>query len=126
LSAWAACCRDGLTGLPAWAACCRDGLDGDEHVARLGIRVLAGTAAMAPSRAAVPYCAGVTLESEGEAEQDRRRVENTQATSLSWPRDVRRGFDAELRQRLDGRAEVGLTLEASVTMARVLGAVAGG
>jgi hypothetical protein len=68
----------------------------------------------------------VTLESEGEAEQDRRRVENTQATSLSWPQDVRRGFDAEPRQRLTGRAEVGLTLEASVTMARVLVAVAGG
>jgi hypothetical protein len=80
----------------------------------------------APSRAAVPYCAWVTLESEGEAVRDRRRVENTRPTSLSWPEDVRRGFDAELRQRLDGRAEEGLPLEASVTTARVLGAVDGG
>jgi SAM-dependent methyltransferase len=46
-------------------------------------------------------------------------VENTRATSLSWPDDVRQEFSEELRRRLDGRAEVGLTLEATVTMARV-------
>ena len=47
-------------------------------------------------------------------------VENTRATSLSWPQDVRDGFNAELRQLLGGR-EVPLTLEAPVTMARVRG-----
>jgi SAM-dependent methyltransferase len=47
-------------------------------------------------------------------------VENTRATSLSWPPDVRDGFNAELRQLLGGRA-VPLTLEAPVTMARVRG-----
>jgi hypothetical protein len=46
-------------------------------------------------------------------------VENTRATSLGWPEDVRRDFNAELRRALGGRAEVGLTLEASVTLARV-------
>jgi hypothetical protein len=47
-------------------------------------------------------------------------VESTRATSLSWPQDVRAGFNAELRQLLGGR-EVPLTLEAPVTMARVRG-----
>jgi len=47
-------------------------------------------------------------------------VENTRATSLSWPQDVRDGFNAELRQSLGGRA-VPLTLEAPVIMARVRG-----
>jgi len=47
-------------------------------------------------------------------------VENTRATSLSWPQDARDGFNAELRQLLGGR-EVPLTLEAPVTMARVRG-----
>lgn len=47
-------------------------------------------------------------------------VENTRATSLSWPQDVRDGFNAELRRLLGGR-EVPLTLEAPVTMARVRG-----
>ena len=47
-------------------------------------------------------------------------VENTRATSLSWPQDVRDGFNAELRQLLGGR-EVPLTLETPVTMARVRG-----
>ena len=45
-------------------------------------------------------------------------VENTRATSLSWPQDVRDEFNAELRQLLGGRA-VPLILEAPVTMARV-------
>ena len=45
-------------------------------------------------------------------------VENTRGTSLSWPDDVRQGFTAELRQRLGGQGEVGLS-EAAVTMARV-------
>jgi hypothetical protein len=53
-------------------------------------------------------------------------VENTRATSLSWPDDVSRGFTAELRQRLGGRAEVGLTLEAALTMARVRKPASGG
>jgi SAM-dependent methyltransferase len=53
-------------------------------------------------------------------------VENTRATSLSWPDDVRRGFTAELRQRLGSQAEVGLTLEAAVTMARVRKPASGG
>jgi ubiquinone/menaquinone biosynthesis C-methylase UbiE len=47
-------------------------------------------------------------------------VENTRATSLSWPQDVRDGFNAELRQLLGGRV-VTLTLEAPLTMARVAG-----
>lgn len=46
-------------------------------------------------------------------------VENTRATSLSWPEEVRREFSGELRRRLAGRAEVSLTLEAAVTMAPV-------
>jgi hypothetical protein len=50
----------------------------------------------------------------------------TRATSLSWPDDVRRGFTAELRQRLGSQAEVGLTLEAAVTMARVRKPASGG
>lgn len=45
-------------------------------------------------------------------------LENTRATSLSWPDDVRRGFDEELRQLLPAQDGVRLTLEASVTMAR--------
>jgi ubiquinone/menaquinone biosynthesis C-methylase UbiE len=53
-------------------------------------------------------------------------VENTRGTSLSWPDDVRRGFTAELRQRLGGQGEVGLTLEAAVTMARVRKPASGG
>ncbi|HEY7277244.1 MAG TPA: class I SAM-dependent methyltransferase [Trebonia sp.] len=46
-------------------------------------------------------------------------VENTRATSLSWPDEVRQAFTEELRQRLSGQAEAGLTLAAQVTMARV-------
>ena len=53
-------------------------------------------------------------------------VENTRATTLSWPDDVRRDFSAELGQRLGGQAEVGLTLEAAVTMARVRKPACGG
>lgn len=45
-------------------------------------------------------------------------VESTRATSLSWPADERRRFQAELRQLL-GSADVSLTLESSLTMARV-------
>lgn len=45
-------------------------------------------------------------------------VENTRATSLSWPDDVRCGFTAELRRHLRSWEGVPLTLEASVTMAR--------
>jgi hypothetical protein len=46
-------------------------------------------------------------------------VENTRATSLSWPDDVRRGFTEELRRHLRSQAEVHLTQETSLTMARV-------
>jgi SAM-dependent methyltransferase len=53
-------------------------------------------------------------------------VENTRATSLSWPDDVRQRFNAELRQRLGSQYEVGLTLEAAVTMARVRKPASGG
>jgi ubiquinone/menaquinone biosynthesis C-methylase UbiE len=53
-------------------------------------------------------------------------AENTRATSLSWPDDVRREFTAGLRRQLDGQAGVGLTLAAAVTMARVRGPVFGG
>ena len=58
--------------------------------------------------------------------EDVAGVENTRATSLSWPDDVRRGFTAELRHRLGSQAEVGLTLEAAVTMARVSKPACGG
>jgi ubiquinone/menaquinone biosynthesis C-methylase UbiE len=47
-------------------------------------------------------------------------VENTRATSLSWPAGVRQEFTAELRGQLGSQAEVQLTQETSVTMARVL------
>lgn len=53
-------------------------------------------------------------------------VENTRATSLSWPDDVRRDFTAELRRELGSQAEVHLTQETSVTMARVLAPVVRG
>ena len=53
-------------------------------------------------------------------------VENTRATSLSWPDEVRQRFNAELRQRLGSQSEVGLTLEAAVTMARVRKPASGG
>ena len=95
----------------------------------------------------------MTRETEGETERDWRRyqrglfdgvarlyeatrpgypredvigVENTRGTSLSWPDDVRREFTAELRQRLGSQAEVGLTLEAAVTLARVRKPASGG
>jgi ubiquinone/menaquinone biosynthesis C-methylase UbiE len=44
-------------------------------------------------------------------------VENTRATSLSWPEEMRREFTEELRQRLGSQAEVRLTLRTTVTMA---------
>jgi ubiquinone/menaquinone biosynthesis C-methylase UbiE len=47
-------------------------------------------------------------------------VENTRATSLSWPDDIRREFTAQLRHHLRSQTEVQLTLETSVTMARAL------
>lgn len=52
-------------------------------------------------------------------------VENTRATSLSWPADARRAFNAELRELLGDLPEVGVTVDASVTMAPVLAAAAG-
>jgi SAM-dependent methyltransferase len=57
--------------------------------------------------------------------------ENTRATSLSWPDEVRRAFSAELRELLGRlwplgtRAAVGVTVTSSVTMAPVLAAAAG-
>ena len=47
-------------------------------------------------------------------------VENTRATSLSWPEDVRRDFTAELCDQIGAATKVHLTQETSVTMARVL------
>jgi ubiquinone/menaquinone biosynthesis C-methylase UbiE len=46
-------------------------------------------------------------------------VENTRATSLSWPDDIRREFTEELRQHLRSQTEVQLTQQTSLTMARV-------
>jgi ubiquinone/menaquinone biosynthesis C-methylase UbiE len=46
-------------------------------------------------------------------------VENTRATTLSWPAHVREAFTTELRGHLDSRPQVSLTLEAGLTMARV-------
>jgi hypothetical protein len=45
-------------------------------------------------------------------------VENTRATSLSWPADVRREFTEELRHHLRGQTDVHLTQQTSLTMAR--------
>jgi ubiquinone/menaquinone biosynthesis C-methylase UbiE len=46
-------------------------------------------------------------------------LENTRATSLSWPDDVRRRFTARLRHELRWQAEVPFTQSATLTMARV-------
>ena len=45
-------------------------------------------------------------------------VENTRATTLSWPEAERREFSARLRALTGDEPGAGLTLEASVTMAR--------
>jgi ubiquinone/menaquinone biosynthesis C-methylase UbiE len=47
-------------------------------------------------------------------------VENTRATSLNWPDDIRREFTQQLRRHLGWQTEVQLTQETSLTMARVL------
>ena len=47
-------------------------------------------------------------------------VENTRATSLSWPDDIRREFTEQLRHHLRPQIEVQLTQETSLTMARAL------
>lgn len=47
-------------------------------------------------------------------------LENTRATSLSWPDDVRRGFTEELRHHLRSQTDVRLTQQTSLTMARGL------
>jgi ubiquinone/menaquinone biosynthesis C-methylase UbiE len=47
-------------------------------------------------------------------------VENTRATSLSWPDDVRQGFNEELRHHLRSQPHVHLSQHTSVTMAPVL------
>jgi SAM-dependent methyltransferase len=52
-------------------------------------------------------------------------VENTRATTLSWPEAARREFNAELRERLGDLPAVGVTVAASVIMAPVLAAAAG-
>jgi ubiquinone/menaquinone biosynthesis C-methylase UbiE len=46
-------------------------------------------------------------------------VENTRATSLGWPDDIRREFTRQLRHHLRSQTEVQLTQETSLTMARV-------
>ena len=46
-------------------------------------------------------------------------VENTRATTLSWPAEVREAFTAELRRHLGSQAEVALTVHTTLTMARV-------
>lgn len=46
-------------------------------------------------------------------------VENTRATSLSWPAEVRQEFTEEMRRHLSSQTEVHLTQETSLTMARV-------
>jgi len=53
-------------------------------------------------------------------------VENTRATSLSWPEDIRREFTAEVRQYLGPQAEAHVTLQTTVTMAPVLRRASGG
>jgi ubiquinone/menaquinone biosynthesis C-methylase UbiE len=47
-------------------------------------------------------------------------VENTRATSLSWPADAREEFTAELRRQLQAETEVQLTQQTTLTMARAL------
>jgi ubiquinone/menaquinone biosynthesis C-methylase UbiE len=47
-------------------------------------------------------------------------VENTRATSLSWPDDIRREFTEQMRHHLRSQTEVQLTQHTSLTMARVL------
>jgi hypothetical protein len=47
-------------------------------------------------------------------------VENTRATSLSWPEQARREFTTELRRHLSSQTEVHLTQETSLAMARVI------
>jgi ubiquinone/menaquinone biosynthesis C-methylase UbiE len=47
-------------------------------------------------------------------------VENTRATSLNWPDNIRREFTAELRHHLRPQTVVQLTQETSLTMARAL------
>jgi ubiquinone/menaquinone biosynthesis C-methylase UbiE len=47
-------------------------------------------------------------------------VENTRATSLSWPDDTRQEFTEELRHHLRSQTEVHLTQHTALTMARVL------
>jgi ubiquinone/menaquinone biosynthesis C-methylase UbiE len=47
-------------------------------------------------------------------------VENTRATSLSWPADVRHEFTEELRRRIGSRTEVPLTQHATLTVAQVV------
>ena len=46
-------------------------------------------------------------------------VENSRATSLSWPAADRRQFTEELRRHLGSRVEVALTQRTTLTMARV-------
>jgi ubiquinone/menaquinone biosynthesis C-methylase UbiE len=46
-------------------------------------------------------------------------VENTRATSLSWPEDTRERFNDELRRQLSSQVQVGLTQHTTLTMARV-------
>ncbi len=45
-------------------------------------------------------------------------IESTRATSLSWPDDVRHDFASEIRHRLRAQAEVQLSQQTTLTMAR--------
>lgn len=45
-------------------------------------------------------------------------LENTRATSLSWPKDARKRFTDEIRRHLRSQTEVRLTQETSLAMAR--------
>jgi hypothetical protein len=65
----------------------------------------------ARGRSRVSYCFWVSLEPEGETER-------------AWRRYQRGLFDGVAR--LGGHPEVGLTMEARITMARVRGTVCGG
>ena len=46
-------------------------------------------------------------------------IENTRATSLSWPDEAREKFTEEMRRHLSSQAEVTLTQETSLTMSRL-------
>ena len=95
-----------------WAA--RDNTDGAWVTQAVDAEVIAGTGLFAE-----PVCRADTRRVTRPADAV-IGVENTRATSLSWPEDIRRAFTEELRQYLGPQAEVHLTLRTTVTMAPVL------